>query len=171
MMAEDKKDISILKLGNEFMMRRYLFNKAGMNKGLSITDYIALHIIDNTESEEDIYQGKSYLKDIAEKMRLTIRQTSRMVGVLKERGLVKWMHDGDGSEGTYVTMTDDGHKLLEDNKEIIKEYYGKVINRFGKENLIELLNLMKQLETVMDSELEEMGIDSKEAAGDDDGEA
>ena len=60
---------------------------------------------------------------------------------------------------------------LEDNKEIIKEYYGKVINRFGKENLIELLNLMKQLETVMDSELEEMGIDSKEAAGDDDGEA
>mgnify|MGYP000817659277 FL=1 len=142
-----------------------------MNKGLSITDYIALHIIDNTESEEDIYQGKSYLKDIAEKMRLTIRQTSRMVGVLKERGLVKWMHDGDGSEGTYVTMTDDGHKLLEDNKEIIKEYYGKVINRFGKENLIELLNLMKQLETVMDSELEEMGIDSKEAAGDDDGEA
>jgi hypothetical protein len=30
---------------------------------------------------------------------------------------------------------------------------------------------MKQLETVMDSELEEMGIDSKEAAGDDDGEA
>lgn len=142
-----------------------------MNKGLSITDYIALHIIDNTESEEDIYQGKSYLKDIAEKMRLTIRQTSRMVGVLKERGLVKWMHDGDGSEGTYVTMTADGHKLLEDNREIIKEYYGKVINRFGKENLIELLNLMKQLETVMDSELEEMGIDSKEAAGDDDGEA
>ena len=78
-------------------------------------------------------------------MRLTIRQTSRMVGVLKERGLVKWMHDGDGSEGTYVTMTADGHKLLEDNREIIKEYYGKVINRFGKENLIELLNLMKQL--------------------------
>ena len=153
MMAEEKKDISILKLGNEFMMRRYLFNKAGMNKGLSITDYIALHIIDNTESEEDIYQGKSYLKDIAEKMRLTIRQTSRMVGVLN------------------VTMTADGHKLLEDNREIIKEYYGKVINRFGKENLIELLNLMKQLETVMDSELEEMGIDSKEAAGDDDGEA
>ena len=94
-----------------------------------------------------------------------------MVGVLKERGLVKWMHDGDGSEGTYVTMTADGHKLLEDNREIIKEYYGKVINRFGKENLIELLNLMKQLETVMDSELEEMGIDSKEAEGDDDGEA
>ena len=54
MMAEEKKDISILKLGNEFMMRRYLFNKSGMNKGLSITDYIALHIIDNTESEEDL---------------------------------------------------------------------------------------------------------------------
>ena len=38
----------------------------------------------------------------------------------------------------------------------LKKYYGKVIGKFGKENMIKLLQLMKQLETVMSSEIEEM---------------
>ena len=33
-----------------------------------------------------------------------------------------------------------------------------IIDKFGKDNLIQLLNLMKQLETVMSSEVERMGV-------------
>ena len=46
--------------------------------------------------------------------------------------------------------------MLEEQEIILKSYYGKVIEIFGKERLIELLQLMKQLETVMSSEIEEM---------------
>ena len=67
-----------------------------------------------------------------------------------------WSHDGNGSEGTYVTITEAGEKLLEQQQVLFKDYYGRVIKKFGKENLIQLLNMMKQLETVMSSELEEM---------------
>ncbi|MGN0315613.1 MAG: hypothetical protein ACI4EG_12625 [Fusicatenibacter sp.] len=45
-------------------------------------------------------------------MQLTMRQTSKMVEKLKDRGLVLWTYDGNGSEGTYVTVTETGEKLF-----------------------------------------------------------
>ena len=89
-------------------------------------------------------------------MELTIRQTSKIVSGLKEQGLVQWSHDGDGNEGTYVTITEQGRNLLKQQQAVYKEFYGHVIEKFGKDHLIELLNLMKQLETIMFSERERM---------------
>lgn len=156
-MAENNNtELDVLKLGNEFTTRRYLFNKVQIGRAIAVSDYIALHIIVETESVEEIYAGKTYLKDLSDKMRLTIRQTSRLIGSLKEKGLVCWSHDGNGSEGTYVTITTEGRELLKQQEAVMKDYFGKVIEKFGKENLVQLLNLMKQLETVMGSELEGM---------------
>ena len=98
-MIEKKDYVDVLKLGNELTTRRYLFNKVQVSKVLSASDYIALRIIMDTEKSEDIYEGKTYLKDISEKMQLSIRETSRMIGGLKERGLIYWSHAGNGSEG------------------------------------------------------------------------
>ena len=91
-------------------------------------------------------------------MQMTIRQTSKMITELKDRGLVLWSHDGSGKEGTYVTITDTGSSLLARQEACLKDYYGKVIEAFGKENLIKLLQLMKQLDTVMTSKIEEMEV-------------
>jgi len=157
-MEEIKKEIDILKLGNELILRRYLFNKMQVSQVLNIPDYIALHIIRETGRKEEIYAGKTYLRDLSQKMQLTIRQTSKLIGNLKERGLVVWSHDGNGSDGTYVTITKEGDKLVERQQAVFKEYYGRVIGKFGKDNLIQLLNLMKQLEIIMGSELEEMEV-------------
>ena len=49
---ETKRTLDILKLSNELMYRRYLLNKDQMRnffKELSIPDYIAMHIIQETE--------------------------------------------------------------------------------------------------------------------------
>ena len=94
-MIEKKDYVDVLKLGNELTTRRYLFNKVQVSKVLSASDYIALRIIMDTEKSEDIYEGKTYLKDISEKMQLSIRQTSRMIGRLKERGLINWSPNGN----------------------------------------------------------------------------
>lgn len=149
----------IVKLTNEITYHRYLLNKGQIRdffKQLSIAEYIALHYISLDSEMSEIYSGRTYLKELAEKMQLTIRQTSKMVGELRDRGLVLWSHDGNGSEETYVTITETGQRLLDEQEEILKNYYGKVIEKYGKENMIQLLCLMKQLETVMSSTLEEM---------------
>lgn len=153
-MKDNRKETDVLTLGNELTLRRYLFNKTQVSRVLNEADYILLQIIMETGNEQGIYEGRTYLKELSEKMMLTIRQTSKLIGKLKERGLVEWSHDGDGNEGTYVTITEEGRQMLKQQQTVYKEYYGNVIERFGKDNLIELLNLMKQLETVMYSEQE-----------------
>ena len=162
-MTEKKDYVDVLKLGNELTTRRYLFNKVQVSKVLSASDYIALRIIMDREKSGDSHEGKTYLKDISEKMQLSIRQTSRMIGGLKERGLINWSHDGNGSEGTYVTITTCGRELFRQQETVVKEFYGKVIEKFGADNMVQLLNLMKQLETLMKSEFEEREMIEDEA--------
>lgn len=159
-MQEKKEKIrqeDITKLSNELTYRRYMMNKdqiKNLFRELDMPEYIALHSISATNETSDIYSGRTYLKELADKMQLTIRQTSKMVGNLKDRGLLFWSHDGNGSEGTYVTITELGQKLLNEQEELLKNFYGRVIEKFGKDNLVLLLQMMKQLETVMSSEME-----------------
>lgn len=161
-MQNEQKSIvkaDITQLSNELTYRRYLMNKGQMHKvfkKMTIPEYIALHNIAADSEISDIYSGRTYLKELSEKMQLTIRQTSKMIGQLRDRGLVLWSHDGDGSEGTYVTITETGEKLLHEQEESLKAYCGKVIEKYGRENLIQLLQMMKQLETVMSCEIEEL---------------
>lgn len=148
-------------LSNELTYRHYIMSKEKISElfsDVTIPEYIALYTIVSESENTVIYSGRTYLKDLSEKMQLTIRQTSKMVGELKERGLLLWSHDGNGSAGTYVTITETGKKLFYEQEQILKEYYERVIKKFGKENLIELLQLMKQLDTVMSSEIEEMEV-------------
>ena len=149
----------VVELSNELTYRHYLMDKGIVHElfqKMTLPEYIALHMIVLESESTVIYGGRTYLKELSEKMQLTIRQTSKMVGELRDRGMILWSHDGNGSEGTYVTITEMGKKLLEEQEQLLKEYYGKVIIKFGKENLIKLLQMMKQLETVMSSEIEEM---------------
>lgn len=164
-MQEERKEIlntpDIARLSTELTYRRYLMNKDQVKnffKELSISEYIALHNIAENSENADIYSGRTYLKELADKMQLSIRQVSKMVERLRDRGMLLWSHDGNGSEGTYVTITDLGTKTMRQQEEVLKEYYGRVIEKFGKENLIQMLQLMKQLETVMSSEMEELEV-------------
>lgn len=152
------QEIDVAMLSNELTYRKYMMDKEKIRnffRKMSIPEYIALHHIAQNETESSIYGGRTYLKELSEKLELTMRKTSNMVGKLRDEGLVTWAHDGDGSEGTYVMITDLGKKLLQEQEEILKDYYGNVIQKFGKDNFIQLLQLMKQLETIMSSEVEE----------------
>lgn len=162
---EELAESDIGKLSHELTYHKYLLNSDKLRnffQKLSIPEYLAMHIIKESELTDDLYAGRTYLKDIADKMQRPVRQTSRMVKALQERGLVKWSHDGDGSEGTYVTITESGSRMLEEEEEALKKYYGKVIASYGRENLVQLLQLMKQLETVMSTEFEEMEVSAIE---------
>lgn len=157
MNIENTSDISVL--SHEITYRKYLMNRGKIKEvfeKLSVPEYIALYNIAMESNLSSIYGERTYLKELSEKMELSMRQTSKMVGNLRDRGLLTWSHDGNGSEGTYVTITESGKKLLSEQEEELKKYYGNVINKFGKEKLIQLLQLMKELEMVMGSEIEEL---------------
>lgn len=148
-------------LSNELTFRRYIMAKDQLRKlfkEISMSEYIALHIISGSNETSAIDSERTYLKELADRMQLTVRQTSQMVGTLKDKGLLLWSHDGNGSEGTYVTITERGQKLFEEQEAVLKTYYGRVIEKYGKENLVLLLQLMKQLETIMSSEMERMDV-------------
>ena len=85
------------KLLNELTYQAYLLNRDQVWKhlsGLGLREYIALRRIQELGAASDIYSGRVFLKEFAENMRLTIRQTSRLAGELKGRGLIRW--DGAG---------------------------------------------------------------------------
>ena len=167
-MAETTGKTDIIKLSNELIYQRHLFNREHRKDvfmKMSIPEYIALQYI-AMEETADIYSGRTYLKDLADKLQMTMRQTSKMVEKLRDAGYVLWSHDGNGSEGTYVTITDSGRSMLKNQEEMLKQYYGKVFEKFGKDNLIELLQLMKQLETVMSSEMENLEVDKDDDGAD-----
>lgn len=155
---EWKTGDDITNLSNELTYRKYIMNKDQIRKlfqEISVPEYIILYKLSTTDETSENYSGKIYLKELAEKMQLTINQTSKMVGNLRDRGLLSWSHDGNGSEGTYVAITETGRKLFQKQEDVLEKFYGRVIEKYGKENLILLLQLMKELEDVISSEMEE----------------
>lgn len=147
----------IATLSHELTYRRYLMNNSHIRsffQKISMPEYLALYYINEAEQAND--DGRTYLKDIADQMQRPVRQISRVVKALQERGLLSWSHDGDGSEGTYVTLTEAGRNVLKEEEGVLKEYYGRLVVRFGRDNFIQLLQLMKQLETAAGEEFSEM---------------
>ena len=65
-----------------------------------------------------------------------------------------WEHDGDGAEGTYVMLTEDGINFLLEKESEMYDFSVKVIDRFGKEDMKKMLRLIKEFETVLSTELE-----------------
>lgn len=163
------ENTDVMKLSRELTYQRYLLNRGHIKDifmKMSIPEYIALHFIALEEETSDIYSGRTYLKDLSVKLQMSMRQISKMIERLRDMGYLVWSHDGDGSEGTYVTITESGRELLKEQEETMKLYYSKVFEKFGKDNLIQLLQLMKQLETVMSSEMENLEVETDEYEAD-----
>ena len=136
-------NMDIADISNELVYRTYLINKDRIWEKLS-----DLSIIE---------YDRTYFKDLSDSMKITERQVSKLTGELRDRGLILWSYEGDGSRGTYITITDAGQMLLEKNEKLLRDYFVRVIDRFGAVNVSELLRLMKQLEEIMETEFSNGG--------------
>lgn len=144
-------------LSNEMTYQKYLMNRAGMKElfdEISIPGYMVLYMAAKDDQKQPSQDQKIYLREIAEKLQLSISQTSKIIGSLRDKGLIIWTHDGKGRQGTYITITDMGRKKVEKQEETLKGFYKNVIERFGKEDFICLLKMMHRLETIMKEEIE-----------------
>ena len=143
-----KNQHEVEKLAYAMTRQRYLLSRDmahDLFTELSLSDYIALRSVTEAASG----QGRTYLKDLAERLEMPMPKASQMIRKLHERGLVFWSHSGDGSDGTYVVITDSGVQAMERQANILNTYYSRVIEAFGYENLKGLLEQISRLEGIM----------------------
>lgn len=146
-------------LAHEITYRRYLLSKDDARfvfKDVNIAEYIVLHFMSEQIESDSIYSDRIYLSEISEKLNLPIRKTSKLIREMNGKNLINWDHDGDGKDGTYVTLTEHGKSVFEETDGKLKDFYTRVLQKFGKEKMIQLLSLMKEFDTVVRTELEHM---------------
>ncbi|MCI7759364.1 MAG: MarR family transcriptional regulator [[Eubacterium] saphenum] len=146
-------------LAHEITYRRYLLSKDDARfvfKDVNIAEYIVLHFMSEQIESDSIYSDRIYLSEISEKLNLPIRKTSKLIREMSGKNLINWDHDGDGKDGTYVTLTEHGKSVFEETDGKLKDFYTRVLQKFGKEKMIQLLSLMKEFDTVVRTELEQM---------------
>lgn len=145
-------------LAHEITYRRYLLSKDDARfvfKDVNIAEYIVLHFMSEQIESDSIYSDRIYLSEISEKLNLPIRKTSKLIREMSGKNLINWDHDGDGKDGTYVTLTEHGKNVFEETDGKLKNFYTRVLRSFGKEKMIQLLSLMKEFDTVVRTELEQ----------------
>ena len=146
-------------LAHEITYRRYLLSRDDaryMFKNINIAEYIVLHFMCEQTESGSIYSDRIYLSEISEKLNLPIRKASKLIREMSGKNLINWDHDGDGKDGTYVTLTERGKNVFEETDGKLRDFYTRVLQRFGRDKMIELLRLMKEFDSVMRTELEQM---------------
>lgn len=146
-----KNQHEVEKLAYAMTRQRYLLSRDmahDLFTELSLSDYIALHSIAEATGQGGSAE-RTYLRDLAEQLEMPMPKVSKMIRKLHDRGLVFWSHSGDGSDGTYVVITDPGVQAMERQANILNAYYSCVIEAFGYENLKGLLDQISRLEGVM----------------------
>ena len=159
-MKTDKEYVNMI---DELIRLKYAISNGRLNikfADISISEYVTLRKISDSD-QNGLYEGKTYLKDLADNMDISIRKTSKTVMKLKDKGLIVWEHDGDGTEGTYVYLTDTGRALLKEREKEATEFFVKVIDKFGKDDMKKMLRLLKEFETVVSSELEDEEVEDE----------
>ena len=143
----------------EMLYKKFMIGHDNLSRyftKLDVRDYIALHILDIANQKDESGNKKIYLKNVAERMDQSIRIASNMARELQDKGLVEWSHDGDGSEGTYITMTETGRQLLHEQEEITWYHFDNIIKEFGPDKLTQLLDQIRQLDEIIEKDMSGM---------------
>lgn len=145
----------VKKISFELTYHWYLLNRGKIKtlfNELSISEYIALHVVLKKSKETE--NGKLYLRELAEGLEMSTARASKTAGKLKEKGLVNWTHDGDGNEGTYITLTESGKSAISEQDKTLADYYGRIIDYVGIEKAAGIAQRMMNLDKHMKRDLE-----------------
>lgn len=157
-MGESLQKEELMELGNRLIHLRYSMDAEHMGiifSDISMADYMILVMLSR---KLGIHQpeAKVYLSEISAELNQPIPRVSKMVQNLQNKGYVYWQHDEDGSRGTYIFLSETGRELIENQQEILKDYFEKIVNQIGKEKMVQVLDLMSELDAVMVKAAEEM---------------
>ena len=156
--TESVRQEELMDVGNRLMHLRYSIDSDHLElvfSEITLPDYM---ILLRFARRLGIYklETKIYLKEICAEMNLPMTRVSRMVQNLQNKGYVYWQHDEDGSEGTYIYLSETGAEKTRQQQKILEDYFSHIVKRIGHDKMIQVLDLMEKLEGVMEEEAEKL---------------
>ncbi len=121
---------------------------------LNMRDCIVMHMLDAAGQAGG--EPKIYLKDIVSRLGIPTRAASNMARELSDKGLVSWSHDGDGSEGTYIVITDTGRALLREQEDITGEHFSNIARKYGYDKIKTVLDSITELDQMIKEDAERL---------------
>ena len=106
---------------------------------------------------KDSGSEKIYLKDMVKELNLPLPKVTAIARSLQGKGLVRWTHDGNGEDGTYILLTDTALTSVQAHRQTLRKYHQRVVSAFGEERFLHLLSEIAQLEEILRQEAEKVG--------------
>ena len=108
---------------------------------------------------QDTGSEKIYLKEMVRELNLPLPKVTAIARSLQSKGLVRWTHDGNGEEGTYILLTETALTSVQARRQTLRRYHQQVVAAFGEERFLHLLGEIAQLEEILRQEAEKVGDD------------
>ena len=112
------------------------------------TDYVSLYSIKECVEKSDCHEGV-YLSEVAEYMKLSIPETSKMVKSLENKGYIIWKLD-EKKERTYLVLTNKAIELSNCQKEKMIEAYEKIISNIQEDDLAVTRRTLRKIRQLME---------------------
>ena len=112
------------------------------------TDYLFLYSIKECVKKSDCHEGV-YLSEVAEYMKLSIPETSKMVKSLENKGYIIWKLD-EKKERTYLVLTNKAIELSNCQKEKMIEAYEKIVSNIQEEDLAVTRCTLRKIRQLME---------------------
>lgn len=112
------------------------------------TDYLFLYGIKECVEKSDCHEGV-YLSEVAEYMKLSIPETSKMVKSLENKGYIIWKLD-EKKERTYLVLTNKAIELSNCQKEKMIEAYEKIISNIQEDDLAVTRCTLRKIRQLME---------------------
>ncbi|HHY20450.1 MAG TPA: MarR family transcriptional regulator [Bacilli bacterium] len=88
--------------------------------------------------------------DIHSRLFITKPAVSQMYNSLEKKGYIKREIDSNDRRKFVVTLTPQGHEVLQRMQEYFNKMLGEMISRFGENNTIELIELFNRFADISD---------------------
>ena len=82
---------------------------------------------------------------LRDSMSMTMPAVSQLVRILEEKGLVMRENAVKDRRVTLVTVTEKGEQVLRDSQEQFNQMFNRLIERYGPEELEQLIQMLKRL--------------------------
>ena len=134
------------------MFRLKHLNMSGMLKDISIGEYKILEMCAGCPACNDGEDG-AYVSGMAAQMRVSAPAVSRLLKGMEGKDYIARQADAKDRRNTRVFITEVGRVKREECREILRNYTERVIDRMGKDNMLQLLSLFNQMLGVIEDEL------------------
>lgn len=118
-------------------------------------EYVLIWLL--SKHTKDTGSEKIYLKDMVQELGLPMPKVSAIARSLRDQGLVRWTHDGNGEEGTYILLAETAVTSVQSHRQAMRNYHQRVVAAYGEERFLHLLGEIAQLEEILRQEAEKVG--------------